>query len=99
MHVPSQPLMRPPLSRFPTPADPRRAVGFFRFGSSLSCLFEPITQPTSDRGNFHFRQPFQPSTKVKLSVGEKKVTAVFRCREENFAVQMWRVQTVEFVND
>ena len=37
MHVPSQPLMRSPLSRFQTPTAPRRAVGFFRSGSPPSC--------------------------------------------------------------
>jgi hypothetical protein len=42
------PLMRSPLLRFQTPTAPRRAVGFFGFGGSTSCLAEGITQPTSD---------------------------------------------------
>jgi len=58
MHVPSQPLMRSPLSRFLTPTTPRRAVGFFRFGGSPGRPFEPITQPTSDWPNSRFANPF-----------------------------------------
>jgi len=45
-HAPSQPLMRSLLSQFQTPTAPRRAVGFFGFGSPASCLAAPITQFT-----------------------------------------------------
>jgi len=52
-HVPSQPLMRSPLSRSQTPTAPRRAVGFFRSGCSSGCPAELITQLTSDWQNFN----------------------------------------------
>ena len=42
------PPMRSPLLRFQTPSAPRRAVGFFEFGGSRSCLYERVTRPTSD---------------------------------------------------
>ena len=40
-HAPSQPLMRSLLSQFQTPTAPRRAVGFFGFGSPASCPADP----------------------------------------------------------
>ena len=47
-HAPSQPLMRPPLSRFQTPARSRKLAGFFGFGCAASHLVTLITQPTLD---------------------------------------------------
>ena len=79
MHVPSQPLMRSLLSQFQTPTAPRRAVGFFRFGSSPSCPGFLITQPTSDRPRFILGQPFQPSTGVKVNGRLKNVNAAIQC--------------------
>ena len=79
MHVPSQPLMRSPLSRFQTPTAPRRAVGFFRSGSPPSCPGFLITQLTSDWPRFILGQPFQPSTGVKVNVRLKNVNAAIQC--------------------
>jgi len=47
----------------PNPGCSSRAVGFFGFGGSMSCLIERVTQPTLDRfagtGLFGRRQLLQ----------------------------------------
>ena len=80
IHVPSQPLMRSPLSRSQTPASPRRVKPVF------SGLVTPsgrpdgqITQPTSDWQGL-FRQSFQPSTEDKLNSCSNEVNAIIAAK-------------------
>src|ERR1700741_2010017 len=70
------PLMRSLLSQFRTPTDPRRSVGFFRFGHPAGRPARLITQSTSDRLVL-LCQPFQPSTRVKLTERSQKSTQSF----------------------
>src|ERR1700682_5409296 len=57
-HAPSQPLMRSLLSQFQTPTAPRRAVGFFGFGSPASCLADPDHPVYFGRPRFILANPF-----------------------------------------
>jgi hypothetical protein len=77
IHVPSQPLMRSPLSRSQTPAPPRRVSRFFRVWLLFRSPCEQITQPISDWQGL-FRQSFQPSTPNKLNSCLIHVNAILR---------------------
>ena len=67
MHAPSQPLMRSPLSRFQTPAPPRKSQPVFSGLDALQVTL--LSRPLSllQIGKFLFRQSFQPSTSNKLN--------------------------------
>src|ERR1700676_5335264 len=79
MHVPSQPLMRLPLSGFQTPTCPRRASRFFRVW-----LLVELPQPANHSvyfglAKFYLSQPFRPSTESTLNSYVEIVIAAFRC--------------------
>src|SRR5579864_9015120 len=65
-HVPSQPLMRSPLSQFQTPTAPRRNSRFFRVWLPFRLPCRQITRLNSDWQDL-FCQSFQPSTSAKLN--------------------------------
>ena len=67
IHVPSQPLMRSPLSRTQTPAPPRRVSRFFRVWLHVQVALTSRSLSLLRTGKFYFRQSFQPSTQDKLN--------------------------------
>jgi hypothetical protein len=58
MHVPSQPLMRSPLSQFQTPTVPRRVSLFFRVWSLVRLPFRADHPAYFESATFYFRQSF-----------------------------------------
>src|SRR5882672_4221023 len=98
MHVPSQPLMRPPLSRFPTPADSSQSSRFFQVWKLFELPLRADHPAYFGLAKFYLRQPFQPSTKVKLNICGKKVNAAFRCKGGNSGVEIRPSQAIEIVN-
>ena len=58
IHVPSQPLMRSPLSRSQTPAPPRRVSRFFRVWSPVQVALMSRSLSLLRTGKFYFANPF-----------------------------------------
>jgi hypothetical protein len=58
MHVPSQPLMRSPLSRSQTPAPPRRVSRFFRVWLPVQVALMSRSLSLCRNGKFDFANPF-----------------------------------------
>src|SRR5438874_3257947 len=68
MHVPSRPLMLLLLSQFQTSTVPRRISRFFRVWQPLGLprlTYHPVYFGLA---TIYFRQPFQPSTEVTLTL-------------------------------
>jgi hypothetical protein len=76
IHVPSQPLMRSPLSRSQTPAPPRRVSGFFRVWLPLQVTLTSRSLSLLRTGKFYFANSFQPSTEDKLNSCLNEVNAI-----------------------
>jgi hypothetical protein len=58
IHVPSQPLMRSPLSRSQTPAPPRRVSRFFRVWSPVQVALPGRSLSLLRTGKVYFANPF-----------------------------------------
>ena len=94
-YAPSRPLMRSLLSQFQTPTTPRRAVGFFGSGCSLSRPSRTDHPAYFGLANVYFSQPFQPSTGAKVNTSLIIVNADYWCKLRPKQLQTQRSQVVE----
>ena len=98
-YAPSRPLMRSLLSQFQTPTTPRRAVGFFGSGCSLSRPSRTDHPAYFGLANVYFGQPFQPSTGAKVNTSLIIVNADYWCklRRNNFSTKMHRIEELALI--
>src|ERR1039457_2713904 len=95
MHVPSQPLMRPPLSRFQTPADTSQCGWFFRVWQLRRVTsLERATQHTS--GQLLLRcQPFSAVDEGNPNIEMRDVNAQGWCKLRIFWIRILGAQLAE----
>ncbi len=94
-YAPSRPLMRSLLSQFQTPTTPRRAVGFFGSGCSLSRPSRTDHPAYFGLANVYFGQPFQPSTGAKVNTSWIIVNADYWCKLLRKKLPLPRVHLIE----
>ena len=83
MHVPSQPLMRSPLSRIPDPNCSSQKQSVFSGPVALQVALKSRSLSLLRTDKFLFRQSFQPSTRTKLNSCSIDVNAIL-CKKTKY---------------